>query len=434
MINFFYLCKKDSEKENVNTFDLFFQNRPGYTRFIINMELRALIEIISDKISDISNYLKINSDALKKINSKGSCQKDILLITNYPHGRFAKIANSFKLQGYRTVLITRIMPHDEIKNYFDVIFQNKRTWDLLLFASLVRSPSVHYYCHWMYSDAVNFLKWSKKPVVIDTGDLLNGMLNEVSIKKFKILVKQERYCIEKAKGFCCRDMRTQFLKQQRENLPKRILYPEYAWGDIKLQDKVAGSTHVVYVGNMEIDPSNPSSFQYPLARSLAEAGIYFHMYPSAHFGERLLTTLQGYFDKLMAPELKKYIIVHSNFGPRSLIREISKYHIGIIISGVDVNYKNHDTYTYHLQDYFSASKVWDYAEAGLHTIAQKGKYLNNMLRRYNLGVQVERIEQIPDLCDKLVKLEPPVIPNSLLLNDNAERLIRFHEQISLGNS
>lgn len=375
---------------------------------------------------------RLHAAALAKGMSKQEPNLDtVVIITGrVSHSRCCKLAYGLKLCNYKVVLLhlDRNFSHfdEKIKSLFAEILIYNSPEDALRKAMPYRPIAYHILCNWDYDLAKYFIQVNPGVVVVDPFDILGGFIRPQVVKRYFLQEKAERFCFENADGICCRDLRTQYLKQKLGYcLSPRLFWPDYCWpvGFTKSRRKTRGGKSVAYVGNIEIDPSSPVAYQYDLARLLAQSGINFHIYPAL---SSQTLELGNEMRKLLSPDLLKYVHIHDPLSFLDLSGELSAFPAGILISTKNVNYGNdHDTYFEFMSDYFLSAKIFDYHEAGLLCLTQKMRLANHLFAKNGAVREVQSLAEIVETISNLEIREIDVDPK-LRLDYHARRLPEFY--------
>lgn len=346
------------------------------------------------------------------------------------HSRCHKLAYALKLCNYKVILLHSdqgVSHFDEkIKSLFDGILTYNSPEDALNKVIHYRPIVYHILCNWNYDIAKFFIQVKPGVVVVDTFDVLGGFIRPQILRRYFLQERNERFCFENADGICCRDLRTQYLKQKLGyRLSPRLFWPDYCWPDgfTKSRSKRRGEKHVAYVGNIEVNPSSPVAYQYDLARLLAQAGINFHIYPAvpSHAPE-----LRNEMRNLVSSDLMKYVHIHDTLSFLDLCGELSTFHAGILISTKNVNYGNdHGAYFEFTSDYFLSAKIFDYHEAGLLCLTQKMRLASHMFPKNGAVREVQSLEEIVETVSNMENRKIEVEPR-LRLDYHAHRLSEFY--------
>ncbi len=355
----------------------------------------------------------------------------VVFVCDQLHVRAIKIAYALRQVGWRVTLLHRASLTSDVSEYFNDTRQFRTRWGALLFGSQYHPIVYHVFSMWNFNVASTLMRYRPGRVVFDNYDVLTGTVKENVLQRYPGQAQLEQYCYAHADGLCCRDLRVQFLKRRLGyNLPPTILFPEYCWPQpkFKMSPKCTDGIHVVYVGSVEPDPKSPVGYLYELAALLSRRHIHLDIYPSFNnLVPQMRTTMKQFVGEDV---LDRYVHIHNTISPLDVREEISKYHYGLLISSKSIDFgSDNETYFQHQSDYFLASKIFDYLDAGLFTLAQNARLARFLLERCNSGKVVTSLEDIALQCIS----EPPrnpKIPNSLLLESNVSRLTTFYLKIS----
>jgi hypothetical protein len=351
-------------------------------------------------------------------------------VTSRVIGRVSKLAYGLRLCNYKVVLL-----HSDpdfcrfdsaILSLFDEAFMYNSPEDAVTKAALYRPIAYHIICIWDYNVARMFVQMRPGVVVVDTKDVLGGFVRPQILKRYPLQEKVERFCFENADGICCSDLRTQYLKRHLGyRLSPRLFWPDYCWpaGFMKRLSKKSDRRHVALVGSIEVDPSSPVAFSYNLARLLAQVGIHYHIFPSyASYGLKLRQEMRNF----LSADLMKYVHIHDTLSFSDLSSELSTCHAGILISNINVNYMNdHDTYYPFMGEYFLASKLFDYHEAGLLCLTQKMRLPRHIFPKNGAIREVKSFQEIVEIVSNMEIREIETEPK-LRLDYHAPRLSEFY--------
>ena len=358
-------------------------------------------------------------------------QRQVVFVSDRLQIRPIKLAYALKEAGWQVILLHRGVPTFDASRYFAEIHQYWNPWEALWLAAKYTPIVYHVFSSWNFFVAAIFMRHKPGKIVFDNADLLTGMVREEILRRYPQQAELEQYCYANAEGLCCRDLRTQYLKRHlRYHLPKRILFPEYCWPAEKFQraPKLTDGIHVVYAGNLELDPDSPVGYQYELAALLSQNRIHFHIYPPfPQHAVDLRLNMSRYLATCGNPD---FVHIHDTIPPDSLAEELSKYHYGILISTKKVDYGNdHNTYYQHAADYFVAAKIFDYMDARLFTFTQNGRFLRFILEKHHNGKVVRCLEDIVIHC-KHTSFTIPTIPQAYQLLTNIGRLTEFYMSLT----
>ena len=364
--------------------------------------------------------------AAKKALALPRQDKLVVFVCEKIHVRIIKIAFAAKSSGWRVVLLYRDDFSFDVSDYFIETKKVKDKIEALKTASSYQPITYHIFSNYNFETVHFFIRNKPGKIVFDNYDLLTGMVKDGVAKVYSKQIALERYCYHNADGLCCRDLRVQYVEGR---LPKQILFSEYCWPADKFprQHKLTDGVHVVYVGSIEVDPKSIESYQYPLAALFSKKRIHLHIYPSHQHN---VEPMREHMKNFVEPEMiGKYVHVHDTISPLTMISEISKYHYGLLISTNKVDFVDEGTtYYHHMGDFLLPSKLFDYMEAGIYTFSQNAKFIRFVLERYGSGEVVNSLAEIAEKADTKI-LPQVVIPASITLEANAERLVKFYMEL-----
>jgi hypothetical protein len=370
------------------------------------------------------------SRVAKRTSRQTSNRKTIVFVTKGVQVRVCKLARALKLLGYEVVLLHAGGDFGDLDSYVVSLFDDVVTYispeDAVIKAAAQRPVAYHVMCNWDYSVAKTFVRMRPGVVVVDTKDVLRGFVRPHVLRSYPFQEQAERFCLQNADGICCSDLRTQYLKQHLGyRLPPRLFWPDYCWpvGFTKRHLTKMEGRHVAYVGSLEADPRSPVAVVYDLARLLAETGINFHIYPSYTSHVR---TLRQEIGQVVPSDLLKYVHVHDTVRFQDLTRELSAFHAGILVSNKSVNYgEKGDTYYPIMGEYFLASKLFDYHEAGLPCVTQQMRVARHMFPRDGAFREVRTLQEVADVVSQMDVCQIEVHPKRRL-DHHAHRLAEFY--------
>lgn len=369
--------------------------------------------------------------AAKKAAHRPRTLRQVVFVSDRVNARQLKMAWGLHQAGWQVILLHRETLGFDAGKDFSELCQYHTRWEVLWSAAHYTPMVYHVFSSWNFDVAATLIRYKPGKVVFDDYDLLTGMVKEEIIRRYPGQLELEQYCLANADGLCCRGMHTQYLKRYLGyRPPKRILFPEHCWAAVESQrtQKRTDGVHIVYVGNLELDPDSPTSFQYQLAALLSSNSIHFHIYPA--FPE-----CAAMLQPIMAQHLAKFgnpdfVHIHDTVPPNKLIDELAEYHYGIIISTDKIDYHDeHSTYYQHVSDYITANKVFDYMDAGLFIFTQGGRWLRRLVERHGNGKVVQCLQDIVTYC-KQASFVSPAIPNSYRLLSNIGRLTEFYVSLT----
>lgn len=276
---------------------------------------------------------------------------------------------------------------------------------------------------WTHYQALEALRNvpTKKNILEHFDPLLTNVAT-CALARFKSEMNLEKKINKKAVGKICRDLRD----MEKEPGQKRIFFPDYCWGGAenplfpwRSMPKLPG-IHLAYCGNLEMNPASPVSFQYPLSRICSESGIHVHFFNSFAENHKLL------LQYLKREKLEEFIHTYDVMPLRNMLESMTQCTAGIIVSSINVDHQQHDTWNDHHSRSFLCSKLFNYADAGIPSIVQNHGLIHWLVKRYRLGMGISSLEEVPSAAEKL-KDHRVNVPTPLLLKTNIPRLIKWLE-------
>jgi hypothetical protein len=329
--------------------------------------------------------------------------EEVVLISENGHIRALKIAKALNYIGIEPVLLTKSLVFENNIRFKKIITYQHHHHAIYILKKYYFGSIFHVFCNWDYTIASNLIKKRLGIVLVDPMDVINFFTKDEIQKKYKKQINLEKYSIENADGLVCRDLRTNLLKKNGWQLPKRILFMEYMdKKDVEVKKNINKS--IVYVGNLELDPSNSVAYQYDLGVRLKNHKIKFIVFPSVASHYQGLKKIFLDLDREIFNDLM--IDIRENINSSELEAAISNYSFGLLISTKKINYHNdHDTYHSLMDRYFFASKVFDYFNAGLIPVVQNSNFIKFILRRLNIGHVVNSMDEVVEYINDSVGKE-----------------------------
>lgn len=356
-------------------------------------------------------------------NKKDGQDEKIVLISKGLHSRVIKIAKSIRYMGGSCILVTednsarRGDLFDEViicKSKIECAYMCKKHYSGFIF---------HVFCFWDYYLISYLIFFRVGKIIADPYDILNLFIKDSTKEKYRISCFLEKYVLQNCCAIVCRDIRSNLLKKNGYKFPQRILYMDYVDPNnecVLTQKKISSS--LVYIGNLEVNRSNNVAYQYPLSKLLGEKGIDFYIYPSSPSQKIQIENNLESGELISVMDTMPYDLLH---------KELERYSFGLLISTKFVGFNNqHDTYNNIMAKYFFATKIFDYYQAGVIPICQKGDFISFILRRMGVGYTVDNIKDIPNLINKCRgKFITTNINETLTLKTNACRLTYFYKNL-----
>jgi hypothetical protein len=285
-----------------------------------------------------------------------------------------------------------------------------------------RSSKVLSICVWDYKLTAILLILGYKNVIVDSYDVINAFTKPGIKRKYFLSIILERYVLAKCSGIVCRDLRTNLLRKEGFKLGRRILFMDYMYKPAAVKRVIDNS--LVYVGNLEADASKAEAFQYELAMIAEFANFKFYIFPS--YPSLSLALKYGFtraFSFLRGPS-RTLILENQKYGN---LREVLRcFSFGVLVSSKSTLFQGHTTYSDKMSRYFFAGKVFDYCEAGVIPLVEKGAFVSFVLRRLGMGYTLGTLADVPIIIENLHGSSMHRVGSSrFTLDANAKRLADF---------
>lgn len=336
------------------------------------------------------------------------CQ--VVIVSDQPGPREAKIGYALRHIGWQPILLHRKQPSFDATRSFDAVRAYRHEWEALRIACDYSPIAYHLMVYGDYSLAELFLQHRPGLIVVDSYDLIAGMLSEEFLAghpEFATQIECERFCLEQADGLCCRSREAQFLEEVRGyRYNRRLLLPDGCWNE-RAAERPSYSNdelHTVYAGHMPLSTGRCAGVtshgcKLWVARTLADQGIHFHLYPWCDLRGQSFEEVFREYRKL--ERSTPYFHLHETVPPERLISELARYDLAIFVynefvgpgtpqsgSAVNANYT---------PDKFrvgAANKLFDFIDAGLPVVhtAAPGSFLSSLLDRHGIRIEVRDVE------------------------------------------
>ena len=380
----------------------------------------------------------------RRANAGPHDERTVLLVSDMPRQREAKLAAALKSVGLSPVLLYKTPPAYDTSTYFAAAEAYQDGWDALERAGKYRASIHHVFCQMDYSTLTAFLLARPGKVVADCYDQISGVISEHFLAlepNRRIDAGVERAALPRADGIVARNLETQYLKRHLRLPfpPPRLYFPEYCWGDIAGQRKLSeedGELHVVYGGTVWLEQRFPDAdfgFLW-LGRLLAGYGIHLHVYPGNVPAERFEQDLRDYRE---LEQQTSFFHLHGPIGDnREFLAELSRYDVGLLVSRSHLESGRTSQYSAWKYRYCYANKFPDYMDAGLLAVINAENFCFKLARR--LGVALPANDEIfqPNFWQKVRRCLPEVksrIPAGRARWDlaaNAPRLADFYRSLT----
>jgi hypothetical protein len=271
-----------------------------------------------------------------------------------------------------------------------------------------------------------------KPVVFDAYDF-SGISSGIENLNEKERIA-EKYCLEHADGIVRKGppLEIEYYRQHGY----KIKCPEIQWLDYcdenlfvdmstKKLSEEDGEVHLVYAGNICVDPKYAFCYFIPLGIQLAKQKIHLHLYSNPY----QYATSKEYLE---LDKKEKYFHFHNPVPFTELSREIAKYDYGSVIS----ENVNSDRFTDEKKKVAHGNKIFGYLEAGLPTIVSKHwEWMKETVEQYKIGFSIGESE-INKLAEILKKISYENVVNNvniarkdLSLSAQSGNLVEFYDEV-----
>ena len=374
-----------------------------------------------DKTDDRSESLRLLARAGK---TASVTDRQVVIVSDQPRSREAKLGLALKHAGWHPVLLHRRAPNFDAARYFDEVHTYENCWQALRIALTYSPEAYHVMVNTDYRVAELFVERRPGIVVVDSYDLIAGMYADEFLARRPDLtdqIERERYCLEHADGLCCRSREVAFVGSALGyNTAPRLLFPDGCWNmpqenthgtertatQVPRKDSrhsslateasrsVATELHTVYAGHMPLDVANAGGLfghgsKLWQARTLADQGIHFHLYPWCDRPWSELRAELGEYHEL--ERSSKYFHLHQPVAADDLIGELSRYDLAMFLYNEFVcPEQTAATYSKAKLRSAASNKLFDFIDAGLpvvHTAAE-GSYQSSLLDKHDIRIEL----------------------------------------------
>lgn len=349
-----------------------------------------------DKRDDRTTALRLLADR-----SAGDALDDglIIMISDQPRAREAKLAVALQAAGLRAVLLHRDTPSFDPNKYFTESRRFGHPWEALRMACGYRPLAYHVIANSDYRTARIFAENRPGPLVIDPYDIIAGMSTPEFFQARPALAAgkdDERFVLESAEAICTRSRECDHLADAfGYRLAPRFYVPDGCWNDAACSpgDK-NDELHLVYVGNMNVEKRAGDAFaargyKLWLARLLAESGIHYHLYPSCPLGDESFD--EAFSDYRELERRTPYFHLHRPVPPDEMINALSGYDLGVFIYNETSGLRDAPCPLTEAKIRLStANKFFDYFDAGLGVFhnSPPGSLLAELADEFDAGINV----------------------------------------------
>lgn len=353
-----------------------------------------------DKSDDQAEALRQIGDLTAR--HPGRCT-NVVMVTDRPGPREAKIGFALRQAGWKTSLISRKPPPFDVPNFFDEVQTFSHPWEALRLAS-ERAPAVyHVMVNSDYRVAEVFLRHRPGIVVIDPYDVIAGMLSERFLGAHPDFVDQlerERFCLENADGVCCRSREVEFLEHRLGyRVRRRLLFPDGCWNTATPPDRPkSDELHTVYAGQLGPVTARSAAFgghrsKLWQAETLADQAIHFHLYPWCELSPAAFEEAFCRYRDL--EQATPYFHLHHPVPPDRLVAELCRYDLAMFAYNEFVADKNvTQNYTPDKFRVATSNKIFDFIDAGLpvaYTSAE-GSFMGGLLDAHGIRIDLNRVD------------------------------------------
>ena len=349
---------------------------------------------------------------------KTNDRKSILFVQNTPCIRTNKIAEMMKHKGFSVYLLYTLMSpevlYPEYASIYDGLFSFSTMDAILRFVNGSDFDIIH--CSNEPDILTVILQNSNKPIIHDCHDLSSDYLS-MSIESLDLEFIANSYSdgvIYTTKLFRDKVLKKYDVSKERtfvlENYIADNMIPCERLPKISEQD---GCIHCVYEGSVSNDSSNLRYFN-EVWKKMAENGIIIHFYSTST--ESICRELS---------DVHKNIIYEGKLPTRELIKEMTKYDIGLCIYNVTEDNR-------FIIDYASVNKLQEYIAAGIPVAASNVESLISVLTKLSAGRYVDFSKDILSQFNEIkgIKVEEMILKKKgLTMDSQAEGLIDFYNSV-----
>jgi hypothetical protein len=310
----------------------------------------------------------------------------VVLVAENPNGRVAKIAYGLKSAGCEVILLHKNALNAESRgDYFHEVHAFHDENEALRLAANFRPAAFHVFSLNIDMTSVAFVKERPGKVVFDVYDTCEGIAYEWAVQG----KPYQRYCLENADGVCARDLRLRWLRRDFSYRYRNvILFLDYCWARPQpLLPKISSDeVHLVAVGYIHVEKLGYLDHQYlQVARDLADEGVHLHLYPNPMQAATMRETFSEYFE---LQSRVPYLHMHAPVPFDRMTAEISQYHGGVAFNGGYLYGEPVRDYDENHHRYTSASRMFDYLEAGLPVLdnRERFRFRFHLAVRYGLAI------------------------------------------------
>lgn len=299
--------------------------------------------------------------------------RSILFYAPTPHSRETRIAQTARLAGWDTYLLTAETPKYDVRTNFAHAVQVDDVFLQILVVWLFPGVLVHAFA--LQGGILNLVSFFKpKRLIVDLYDTAEGMFAEGTEA-----VKVEQRVLAEADAVTHRDLRIKRLQRRRGyTLPRNNLFLHDPLPREPAPLRALGADEPIHVVSVGWIGSGANSI-LRVARSLCEGGVHLHVYfnpfqQGAHPDTLPYLQLQA--------ECPRFHIHPQVYG-EAYWSELSRYHFGLCLIEPPIFGEPTVGYTEDAISACGSSRLSDYISAGLGVINVPAlKFQNFWARRY----------------------------------------------------
>ncbi len=376
-------------------------------------------------------------------------QHRIVFISDRPKVREAKIGFALSRVGWEVILLYKFLPNYDLDQYFASHHKYINFEHSFRLARKYKTALYHVFTDASdYTTAYNYCLYKPRYVIVDFIDTIVGILSDGYLNREtwrKNLIPQEKFIIENADGFCCRDLQIQVTSREGgyQRKKRTILFPEYCWDpdQLKLSPRISASDdsiHVVLIGHFGIEKAGCYDTGYlDIIRPMLEQKIHFHIYPhqdyyDVYYKDRFDEILEDYIN---LEKGNPYFHIHTPVRVESITEEISRYDFGIHVVRAHLFDEELRDYKITARKVGGSSRIADYLEAGLPIISQSGQYYFQYLTRFGIMLNLTN-KNLNSIKPELAAMKSAATHNQvqevrekMSIGNQVERLITFYQSM-----
>ncbi|MFQ5495753.1 MAG: hypothetical protein ACE5EX_10275, partial [Phycisphaerae bacterium] len=327
----------------------------------------------------------------------------VVMVSDTPRSREAKIAYALRHRGWKCVLLHRDAPTFDASGYFTEARSYGNEWQALRQALDYAPRAYHVMVNSDYRVAERFVRERPGIVVVGSYDMIAGMYTDAFLADhpdYRAEIDRERFCLESADGLCCRSAEADLLETALGyRLPPRVLLFDGCWqppldvgGHAGEELHVAYAGHIVAGGGRSSGAASSSSKLW-LAETLTAQGIHFHLFPwCAARGAALDDALRDYRD---LSRRQPHFHLHAMVPPDRLASAMAACDLGMFVyNEVALPGGIASSFTPDKFRLCASNKLFDYIDAGLPVVhtAIEGSFLSQLMDAHGIRVEVGAID------------------------------------------